>query len=444
MARRIGLVLAFLAGCAGGEDSPRDLVSELSVESVAAVPSGRVLAVSMAGLDERTFVVARATTQGTDFCPACLDPNALDCAATCRRAVIEVTRYRADAPADPPQRFHEAFPLLSTFDVEALDIVALDETHVGVGWLECDRATCGESTPRRSCTARYAAVDMITGRHAPVATFYEDWYGDLQLSFDRGSRQLLALLGKQRASGVGVRAAIYDEQGAVAISPWQTYGGAAASAPVPVAAADGFLIAAADPAPSVPGAAEPCSEACDCQLQGVPELATGGLYAFRPGLGVAPERIAAGRMADGVYEAPPAIAAVAAAGRVIVASSQRGDGATEVFEPVGGGWTSRYSTQAPAPRWLGALADATHLAWIGFDEDSGPSGTQRLVAGVAAGERSQRGEIGEVAPGDVIRVAPVSDGDAVRTTYLLRSVLSAGGSGAPPERFEVLAVHARW
>ncbi len=123
---------------------------------------------------------------------------------------------------------------------------------------------------------------------------------------------------------------------------------------------------------------------------------------------------------------PPPIAAVAAAGRVIVASSQRGDGAAEVFEPAGGGWTSRYWTPAPAPRWLGALADATHLAWIGFDEDSDPSAPQRLVAGVAAGERSQRGEIAKVAPGDVIRVAPVTDADAVRTTYLLRSVLSDG------------------
>lgn len=447
MARRLGLVLVLLAGCAEGS-SERDLVSELSVEGVAAMTTSRVLAVSMAGIDAQTFVVARATTQGDDYCPKCLDPAAGSCAAICRRAVIDVTRYHTGAPADPVLRFHEAFPIQWSYDVDAIDVVALDETHAGVGWLECDHTLCGVSTPRRSCTARYAAVDLISGRAQPVATLYQDWYGDLQLAFNPVSRRLLAVLGKQQASGVGVRAAIYDEWGAKLLSPWQAYGGAAANTPVPVAEDEGFLIAADDPAPAMPAAPEPCAEACNCQQQSVAEQPDGGLYALHPGLGKPPERIAS-RRATGGDGRPPTVVAAAGRVHVIVASSQPGEVDAQVFEPADSVWKPRYSAPASAsastaaPRWMGALADATHLAWIGLDEDADPTAQQRLVAGVAVDQRSQRGEIAEVAPGDLLRVAPVNDGAAVKSTYLLRSARSTDGGASVP-RFEVLAVRAQW
>lgn len=459
MAWRFGLVLTLLAACAEG-GSQRDLVSALTVEPVANIVSSGVRLVSMAGLDAQTFVVARAMEQGADFCSQCVDPNALGCAAICQRTLIDVTRYSAGVAADPVV-VHEVFPLLQSYSVDALDVVALDETHVGVGWLECDHAICGESTERGSCTARYAVVELPdeqpaalrVGRDAPaVATLYNDLYGDLQLAFNPGTRQLLAVLGKQKASGVGVRAAIFDESGAKKLWEWQAYGGAAASAPVPVAEDGGFLIAADDPAPSVPAAAVPCANACDCAPPSVAEQSAGGLYALRPGLDEPPERIAARRTvsADGQ---PPAIAAVAAAGRVhvIVASTQPGDGDAVVFEPADTGWKPRYaapapaptSTPTPAPRWLGALADETHLAWIGFDGSDDPAEQRRLVAGVVADQLAQRGEIAEVAPGRMIRVAPVSDGDGVKSTYLLRGVQAVVGGASVP-RYEVLAVHAQW
>lgn len=444
---RIGLVVAGLLGC--GDDRPApvpDLVGDLSVESVADVSSSRVRAISIAGIDVRTFMIARATTQGADFCAECLGSDPTDCAATCRRAVLEVTRYRTSGASDPPGRFYEAFPETAEHDVDAIDVVALDDTHAGVAWLECDGATCGASAPRRSCTARYTTVDLLTSRRGPIQTLYQGWYGDLQLAFDPRARRLLALVGKPPGAGVGVRAAIYDEQGAALLAPWQAYGGAAAGAPVATAGVDGFLIAADDPAPGVAAPSEPCADACDCGSQTDSDPVTGGLYAFRPGPGIdrPAERISPGRGADGAYVPREAIAAIDAGGRVVVASSQPEDGAAELFEPAVGGWTRRHSSQPPAPLWLGALGDATHLAWIGSDRGGDPGAPQHLVAGVVAGDLEQRGQIAELASGAVLRAAPVRTGDDVTTTFLLRGVAASGDPGAPPERFEVLAVRASW
>src|SRR5690242_12108920 len=212
MARRFGPVLACLLGC--GDDpptAPLDLVGDLAAESVATVPSDKVRAAAIAGIDARTFLVARAIGQGADFCPECLEPEPTDCAATCRRAVLEVTRFRTGGASDPPSRFHEVFPQTAAHDIGGIEVVALDETHAGVAWLECDNATCGPSLPRQSCTARYTKVDLLTGRSGAIATLYEDWYGELQLAFQPRTRQLLAVVGKQIPSGAGVRAAIYDE-----------------------------------------------------------------------------------------------------------------------------------------------------------------------------------------------------------------------------------------
>jgi hypothetical protein len=442
--RRLGLVLAGLLGC--GDDrptSPPDLVGDIAVESVASVPSDKVLAAGLAGIDVRTFVVARATTQGADFCPECLDPGSTDCAATCRRAVLEVTRFRTNGASDPPNRFLEVFPASVSHDVGGIQIVSLDDTHVGFGWLECDYATCGPSLPKQSCTARYTTIDLLTGRHGSIETLYQGWYGELQLAFDPRTRRLLAVVGTQGASSAGVRAAIFDQEGA-AVMPWQPYGGVAASAPAATATADGFLLVADDPAPSKPAPVDACAESCDCLPAGTAELATGGLYAFRPGVDRPAERISPGRGPDGAYVARQVIAAIEAGGRAVVASTQATDGAAELFEPTVGGWTRRHSSQAPAPMWLGALGDATHLAWLGCDLDDA-SAAHHLVAGVVLiGELEQRGEIMTLDPGFVLRAAPIQTDDAVTTTFLLHSVEAPARASAAPRRFEVLAVRAGW
>ena len=444
--RRLGPVLMCLLGC--GDDrsaQPINLVRTLGVEGVATLPADKVRAVALAGIDARTFVVVRATTQGADFCPQCLDPDSTDCGAICRRAVLEVSRLRTNGASDPPSRFHEAFPVTASYDVDGIDVVALDATHAGVAWLECDDATCGPSLARQSCTARYTTVDLLTGRHGSIETLYQGWYGELRLAFDPRARQLLALVGTQLASGVGVRAAIYDEQGAVLLSPWQAYGGRDATAPAATASAQGFVIVADDPAPSQPGPAEPCTEACDCLTSGAPELATGGLYAFWPGVVRPAERISPGRGAEGTYVPREVIAAIEAGDRVVVASSGAVDGVAELFEPAVGGWTRRHSSQAPLPMWLGALGDATHLAWLGCDLDPDSRAVHHLVAGaVLVGKAEQRDEIMALDAGDMVRTAPVHEDDGVTTTFVLRRVPAPAGNGATSAHFEVLAIRAAW
>ncbi len=438
-------VLAWLLGCGDNQTPPPvDLVGDLVVEQVAAVPSDDVVAAAIAGIDADRLLVASATIQGGSFCQDCLEPVPTSCGAICRRAVLEVTRHRAGGAPDLSARFHEVFPRTKDHEVGALDLVALGEMRAGVAWLECDHAPCGASLPRRSCTARYTTVDLSTGRAGPIETLYQGWYGDLRIAFDPRTRRLLALVGKQARSGVGVRAAIFDEQGATQLAPWASYGGADARAPSATASAGGFVIVADDPAPATPGPAEPCADACECASPGLAGQPTGGLYAFWPGVARPAERIAPGRSLDGAYTAREAIAAIEAGGRVIVASSQASTGLAELFEPAIGGWLRRHSSRAPVPQWLGALGDQARLAWLGSEPDAEQPDEQRLVTGVVLiGQLQQRGELAELAPGRVLQVAPVAAAGAVRTTFLLQAV-SAPGGGATPERFEVLAARAIW
>lgn len=443
MVRRLGLVLALL-GCGDNlTRPPADLIAELSIATVATAAPDDVLAIAIAGLDARTFVIARAETRGFDFCPECLDPESRDCGATCRRAVIDVSRHDLAGNSDPPDRVIEVFPRTPAHDVNAVEVVALDRSRVGVAWLDCDNSTCGPSIAKRSCAARYTTLDLPTGRTGPIEALYEGWYGELQLAFDPRTRRLLALLGAQRASGAGVRAAIYDERASAQLAPWAPHGGASARAPVATASATGFVIVAEDPAPGRAAPAEPCAEACDCQAAGAPELGAGGLYAFRPDLDRPAERIAPGRGLDGAYRPREAIAAIHAAGRVIVASSQSLHSSAELFEPELGGWQRRHASKAPAPTWLGALGDLDHLAWIGSDPDPEAPELQRLVAGVVLlGQVEHRGDLTELGPSRVLQAAPVTLADAVTTTFLLRGVAASGGAGT--ERFEVLELRADW
>ncbi len=448
MAWRLGPVLVCLLACGDNlTPPPVDLIGELSVEHVAEMPSDRVLAVAIAAATDRDLLIARATTQGADFCQECLDPDSTDCGATCRRAVLEVTHRTGDGAPERSYRFRQVFPQTREHDVAALDIVVLDETLAGVAWLECDSSLCGAARPKQSCTARYTAVDLHTGRPGPIATLYDGWYGDLQLAFDPRTQRLLAVVGKQGASGAGVHAAIYNAFGTTQLAPWQAYGGPAARAPAAAASARGFVLVADAPAPDEPGPMEPCFQACDCPDPGTSALATGGLYAFWPGAGRAAERISPGRAGGGVYGAREAIAAIEAGGRVIVASSEAAAGSAELFEPVVGGWLRRHSSRAPVPRWLGVLGDSSRLAWIGSEPDAAAPAEQRLVAGVVLiGQLEQRGGLTDLDPGVVLQAAPVRADGAVRSTFLLRGV-PAGGTGAgggAPQRFEVLAVRAHW
>jgi hypothetical protein len=444
MARQLGAVLVCLLGCGDNlTPPPNDLVADLTVERVATLPTGRVVAIALAGVDAQRFFVARATAQGEDFCEECLTADPTECAATCRRAVLEVTRHRTDGPANAPQRFLEVFPQTQHHVLGALQVVALDPTHAGIAWLECDDAPCGVGQPKRSCTAHYTTVDLLTGRYGTIETLYQGWHGDLQLAFDRRTRRLLAVLGKQAPSRVGVRAAIFNELGAMQLGPWRSYGGAGARAPAAAASVGGFVIAADDPAPSVPALAEPCAESCECSGPAPPPIVTGGLFAFHPGPERAAERIAPGRDVNGTYGPREAIAAIDASGRVIVASSQGRDGLAELFEPAIGGWLRRHVSRAPVPLWLGALGDTRRLAWLGSEPDAREPDVERLTVGVALiGELEQRGELGELEPGRVLQAAPGSVDNAIKTAYLLRRVGIPGGS--PAERFEILAVRADW
>ena len=441
---RLGLVLVGLLGCGDNmTPPPNDLVGDLAVEHVGTLATGNVRSIALAGVDATRFFVARATTQGADFCEECLTADPTECAATCRRVVLEVTRHRTDGAADAPQRFLEVFPPTKSHDVGALEVVVLDDTHAGIAWLECDDAPCGTGQPKRSCTARYTKVDLLTGRHGSIETLYQGWYGELQLAFDRRTRRLLALVGKQTPSRVGLRAAIYNELGTMQLAPWKPYGGAGARAPVVSASAGGFVIVADDPAPSEAAPAEPCAESCDCAGPAPLPLGTGGLFAFHAGPERAAERIAPGRGADGVYGAREAIAAVFAGGRVIVASSQATAGSAELFEPAIGGWLRRHVSRAPVPLWLGILGDSKHLAWLGSEPDAESPDVERLATGVVLIDQLEaRGELLELPPGVVLQAAPATVDHAVKTTYLLRRVPAAGG--APAERFEILAVRADW
>lgn len=425
-----------------------NLVGDLSVEMVATLPADDVLGIAIAGLDERSLVVATAETRGFDFCPACLDPDSTDCAATCRRAVIDVTMLDTVGTAFPPDRVIEVFPRSPAHDVTAIDIVALDDTHAGVAWLDCDHSTCGPGTEKQSCTAGYRTIDLLTGNTGPVSVLYQGWYGDLQLAFDRRARRLLALLGSKAATGVGVYASIYNELGTAQHMPWTPQGGAFARAPVATASSTGFVIVAEDPAPTQAAPPEPCAEACDCQGASAPDLAAGGLYVFRPGGVYRTERISPGRGGDGAYRPREVIAAIDVGGRVVVASSQSTNKSAELFEPEDGddgGWQRRHVSKAPMPTWLGALGDYDHLAWIGSEDVPAKPTRQQLVAGVVLKDPpvEQRGDLLEIDLGEVLQAAPVTISNAVTTTYLLRGV-STPGAGPRWTRFEVLEVSAAW
>jgi hypothetical protein len=240
-----------------------------------------------------------------------------------------------------------------------------------------------------------------------------------------------------------VRAAIYDELAGTLLSPWQPYGGASARAPVVTASPGGFVIAADDPAPMRPPLAEPCAEACDCPASASPDLVTGGLWAYRPGLDRPAERITPGRGIDGTYRPREAIAAIEAGGRAVIASSQAPHRSAELFEPVLGGWLRRHVSSAPVPTWLGALGDTDHLVWLGTEPDVEVPTEQHLVAGaVLIDLAEQRGELMALDLGSVLQVAPVAAANAVTTVYLLRGVSPSGSE--PWARFEVLQVHADW
>ncbi|HWU87170.1 MAG TPA: hypothetical protein VN253_07845, partial [Kofleriaceae bacterium] len=243
MARRFGLVVVCVLGCGDNiTPPPLELVRQLSVERVAMPSANDALAVAIAPLGERAFVLARADTRGGTFCPECRGRDPSQCPAICRRAVIEVAAFGTSGVADPARRVATVFPATAQHAVGAIDAVVLDWTHVGVAWLACDLAPCASQLAKQRCSASYTTIDLSSGQVGPVQTLYEDRYGDLQLAFDPRGRRLLAVVGTQRASSAGVRAAIYDETGARQLTSWRPFGGASAHAPSAAATAGGFLL----------------------------------------------------------------------------------------------------------------------------------------------------------------------------------------------------------
>lgn len=454
MARRLGLVVVTcILGCGDNHTlPPLGLVAELSAERVAALSSDDTLDIAIAPLTDTAFAIARADTRGGTFCPQCVGIDPSQCPAICRRSLIEVAVHGTTAGAQPARRVAEVFPTTAQRSVDAVALVVLDRMRVGVAWLDCDSTPCSPQRPKQSCTASYTTVQLDSGVVGGIETLYENRHGELQLAFDPRSRRLLALVGTQRPSGVGVRAAIFDDTADKQLVPWTPFGGASARAPAVAATPGGFLIVADDPAPSRAPSTEPCAESCDCMSAAPPELATGGLFAFWPGLELPTTRIAPGRGSDGAYSAREAVAAIDNGGRALVAASQAIDRSEELFEPAIGGWLRRHVSQSPSVAgWVGALGDGDHVAWLGIEPATDGAPPTNLVASVVTDDAEERAVVSALAPGSVLGAAPVVTETGATQTFLLRGLLAPGvpepAPGARPsvfEQFEVLAVRAAW
>lgn len=445
MARRLGLVVACVLACPSGcGDNQRpptlDLIATLSVERVSTLSADDVLATAIASLGDGAFVIARADSRGGEFCQTC-PPSG--CPATCRRAVIGVSVHGSSGAPEPVRPVTTVRPATPEHAIDAVDVVVLDRTHVGIAWLDCDGASCAPGLAKQRCTAQYTTFDLVNGHVTPVQTLFEDRFGELSLTYDPRARRLLAVTGTRRPSGAGVRAAIYDETAAMQLAPWQPFGGASARAPAAVTTAGGFLVVAEDPAPGRAPAQDPCTEACECMAAAPPELAAGGLFAFRPGLDLPAVRIAPGRGLDGLYTPREANATIDVGGQPAVASTQASERSAELFEPAVGGWLRRQSTRAPAAAWVGVLGDGDHLAWLGF-EPTDAAAADRLVAGVVVEDDEQRGTVGEIAHGAVLDAAPIVAEDEVTRTFVLRGLLAPGADPPAWTGFEVLQVRADW
>jgi hypothetical protein len=439
------VVASALGGC--GDNLPpdaiqADILAQLSVQVVGTLHPDHDRGLALAALDENTIAVARAISAGDAFCPDCIGRDPALCPAICRRTRIAVEIHHSSGAPDSAVTIVQVFPRSVVHDVDGIDIVSLGNRRVGVGWLDCDNAACQGVFARQSCDARYATLDLNTLQIGPIATLYEERYGELQLASDPSTRRVLAMTTKQSSTGVGLRAAIFDDTGNTLAMPWTPLGGIATRAASATATPGGFTIVADDRNPGETTAELPCQESCDCQSGGAVDLATGGLYAYHlDGGTVWTEQIAPGKGHDGEYGAREATTTIRAGDRLIVAAGQSIDRAAELFDTADGKWRRRLDSRAPAPLWIGALGDAQRLAWLGSESSGAPATVRRLVAGVIDGATSARGELEPAVDSHVFDVSPLATATGVTQTYLLRGVFAGSGEW---DRYELLEVRAQW
>lgn len=450
-----GLVLAILLGSSGCGDNAsvesNALLAHISAESITrhdkeadkAWPNG-ASEIAIAAITDDAIVAATLERRPGVFegCESCRDGRP-DCPGNCRQTTIELVVQRADRLPEPVVSIAKVYPATEHHRIRSVDVVVLDRTHAGVAWLDCNEAECRPGLTRGTCTAHYARVDLYHRRATrSEGPLYSGRFGDLQLAYDPYEQQVLAVVSKPGAPRAGVHFAVFDQLGARLLAepgdPWLSLGSDAASTPAPTATADGFLIFADDPTPDQPSREVPCADACECEAAAPPRVENGGLYAFRPGFEISSERIAGGNT-DGRYSRRGMITAIVAGGRAVVASSSN---VAEVFSPDEDGWRRRLWSTAPAPRWLGALGDATHLAWLG-SEDAGGGGPadQWLVAGVVEGQRDARGVLTAPFDAEVIDTAPLVTNDGVLDTFVMRGRRDANLKW---HQVDVVRVHADW
>lgn len=421
-----------------------------------AMPSARVVgtiapdgvrSLAIAALDDHRVAIARAETVGTAFCPDCVGLDPSQCPDVCTRSRISVALHDADAQRTGAWTpVATVFPPTDQYDVNQVEVVALDGDRAGVAWLECDNSSCMGLYQKQSCTARYATVDLGTGAVGPIATLYEGWFGDVQLAFDATTSTLLAVVGKREAFGVGVRRALFDETGAHVLSAWKPLGSFATRAAATLARGGKFLIVADDRSPSQPAPAAPCAQSCDCLGAGGAELDAGGLFAFDVAAsGDTSTRVATGRGDDGFYATREQIAVIDLGDGAMIADTESIDRSAEIFTEDRGAWVPRLRSKAPIPVWIGALGTADHYAWLGSEVEPGQQATvQRLVAGVAVGNDSARATFTDPVDRNVFEAAPVATSAGVTKTFLLQGVFGHVGNQVVWDRFELLSVEAGW
>ncbi|MBP6630073.1 MAG: hypothetical protein KA297_11635 [Kofleriaceae bacterium] len=452
---RIPIWFVVLAACGpargGDPDAANDespLVAAVSVRPVGSLdPAARGYAI--AALDERRLAIARLDQAGDAFCPDCVGLSPDECPAQCDRTSVSVAVLDVATRAwDTAHPVAVEFPASFDHDVGQVEVVALDDDRVGVGWLACDNGACGGAFAKRSCAARYTTIDLSSGVVGPVQTLYADRFGDLHLAFDPELRALLAVTGSSLAVSAGLYRAIFDETGAAVRSPWAPLGSPAARSPAVLAHDGDFLVVADDWSPRRPPRGAPCGVSCDCLEAGEVEPDEGGLYAFTvDGAGVDDdrvERIAAGVDTDGFYGRRERLAAIAAGGAPLVAGTQSIDRHAELFIRDASGWSRRMRVAAPVPTWIGALGTGQRQAWIGAQPEPGQASlAQRLVVGAIDATREERATISAPERRSVLAIAPVASAQGVTTTFLLSGRYPDDG-GNTWAGLDLLELDAAW
>ncbi len=435
------------AGGDGDAGASSELLAGVDVEVVGEVSTG-LRAASIAAMDRDTVAVARVDDLGEAFCPDCVDLDPDECPDACQRARVSVSVLDAATGELAGETLvAQFFPPTYDHSVDQVEIVRIDEGRVGVAWLECDNQTCNGLFAARTCSARYATVELESGAVSPPVTLYEDRFADLTLVAHPGRDQLLAVTGKGHgAYRTGVRAAVFSLDGDDVLLDWRAIGGQQALAPAAAATADGFAIAVADADPAAEPPADACQVSCDCLEFLAPDAEDGGLYVHRLSVDEAQivDPLAVGLDDEGFYRAREVLAILRAGDSLAVASTQAIDREAEIFVMDEAGWTRRHASPAPIPMWLGILGDASWTAWLGSDpEEGGPATVSRLVGGASSGGEQARSPLADAVDSNVFEAAPLVGDLGVDTTFLLRGIFDRSGDQVSWARLEVVRVSAQ-